>query len=210
MALTRAQRRVANEIEEVLRIGGYDWRVVEELYEPDARLAQLQRIKEGFIRAKIIEDYVFADELLSVVILSYYFPPQRFSKRYRNKKMTTFIHFVMEEMFLLRKLALVKDIRDFDKGVAAKLATLNALRNAMAHSFVPKQKRDFRKTKKVTYRGQDIYATACFEAYDADMCDMHDYLFQLAFGKRLASFLPELRGEPAVDATSSDATRDDH
>jgi hypothetical protein len=31
--------RLVHDIEEILRIGGDDWRVVEELYESDARLA---------------------------------------------------------------------------------------------------------------------------------------------------------------------------
>jgi hypothetical protein len=47
-AVTRAQGRIVGEIEELLRIGSYDWRVVEELYEPDARLEQLKRIKLDF------------------------------------------------------------------------------------------------------------------------------------------------------------------
>jgi hypothetical protein len=131
MPLTRAQRRMVDEIEGVLRIGSYDWRQVEELYEPDARLSQLQRIKQDFIRAKIISDYVFVDELLTVVIVSYFFPVSAFPKRFKEKKIRTFMHFVMEEMFTLRKLALVKEIRNFDRGMAAMIAKLNALRNAI-------------------------------------------------------------------------------
>jgi hypothetical protein len=152
MAPTRAQRRIVGEIEEVLRIGGYDWHVVEELYEPDARLGQLERIKLDFIRMKVIGDYVFADELLSVIIVAYFFPVKDFPMRWKNKKMLTFMHFIMEELFMLRKLALVREIRGFDKGMAEMLQSLNALRNAMAHSFVPEMKRDYRKTRKVTWK----------------------------------------------------------
>ena len=66
MALTRAERRIVGEVEELLRIGSYDWRVVEELYEdPRERLAQLKRIKLEFIRINVIGHYVFADELLN-------------------------------------------------------------------------------------------------------------------------------------------------
>jgi hypothetical protein len=65
MALTRAERRIVGEIEALLKIGAYDWRAVEELYEDrDERLAQLKRIKLDFIRMNVISDYVFADELL--------------------------------------------------------------------------------------------------------------------------------------------------
>jgi hypothetical protein len=196
MALTQNQRRIVGEIEGLLRIGSYDWRVVEDLYEPEARLQQLKRMKLDFIRMKVIGDYVFADELLTVVIVAYFFPVKNFSKRWKNRKMLTFMHFVMEELFMLRKLALVKEIRKFDNEMAQTIQSLNAMRNAMAHSFVPEMKRDYRKTRKVTWKGKDIYTTAGIEQFDTDMLKLHDYLFQMAFGKKLASFASKLRGTP--------------
>src|SRR5215472_7752319 len=86
MALTRAERRIVGEIEELLRIGSYDWRAIEELYEPDARLEQLKRIKLDFIRMKVIGDSVFADELLTVVIVAYFFPVRNFPKRWKERR----------------------------------------------------------------------------------------------------------------------------
>jgi hypothetical protein len=62
-------------------------------------------------------------------------------------KVRTFMHFIMEELFMLRKLALVKEIRDFNQGMAKMLQSLNALRNTMAHSFTPEMKRDYREIK---------------------------------------------------------------
>jgi len=177
-----------------LRVGGYDWRVVEELYEPAARLPQLQRIKLDFIRMKVIGDYVFVDELLTVIIVSYFFPVKSFPKRWKNTKMLTFMHFIMEELFLVRKLAMVKEFRAFDNEMAKTINALNALRNAMAHSFLPERKRDYRKTETVTWKGKDIYTTEGIEQFDADMLQLHDYLFQLAFGKKLATYASCLRG----------------
>jgi hypothetical protein len=198
VALTKAQRRLVHEIQEILRFGSYDWRVIEE-YEPEARNQQLLRIKLDFIRMKVIGDYVFADELLSVIIVSYFFPVRNFPKRWKDKKMRTFMHFVMEELFLLRKLAVVKEIRAFDSQMAKTIMALNALRNAMAHSFVPEMKRDYRKTKKVMWNGKDIYTLDGVAQFDADMLALHDYLFQLAFGKKLANFASKLREpEPPV------------
>jgi hypothetical protein len=70
----------------------------------------------------------------------------------------------------------------------AKMITgLNALRNAMAHSFVPQMKRDYRKTKSVTWNEKDIFTTNGLDQFDRDMQKLHDYLYQLAFGKTLAS-----------------------
>ena len=88
---------------------------MEALYEAGARLQQLKRIKLDFIRMKVIGDFVFVDELLTVVIVAYFFPVKDFPKRWKNKKMLAFMHFVIEELFVLRKLALVKEIKPFDK-----------------------------------------------------------------------------------------------
>jgi len=104
------------------------------------------------------------------------------------------MHFVMEELFMLRKLALVKEIRTFDNEMAQTLQSLNALRNAMAHSFLPEMKRDYRRTRKVTWKGKDLYTSEGVEQFDADMLRLHDYLFQLAFGKKLSDFASKLRG----------------
>ena len=207
MALTKAQRRLSAEIAEILGMAGMDWRTVEDDYEPAARLHQLLRIKQDFIRAKIISDYVFVDELLTVTIVSYFFPTKQFPSRFRKKKFRTFMHFVMEELYLLRKLALVKEIRGFDPSMARVAASINVLRNAMAHSFDPAKKRDFREVGKVTYKGKDIYAVEGLRAYDADATKLHDYLFAMAFGKRLASFLPAMRG---VEAANAEIAQDDN
>jgi hypothetical protein len=148
MALTRAERRIVGEIEALVRIGGYDWRVVEEVYEPEVRRPQLGRIKLDFIRMKVIGDYVFADELLNAVIVAYFFPLRKFPKRWKDKRIRTFGHFVMERLFMLQKLALVKQIRKFDRAMARTLERLDALRNAMAHSFMPEARREYREKKR--------------------------------------------------------------
>ena len=68
------------------------------------------------------------DELLTVIILSHYFPGKDFPQRWKNKKMVTFMHFVMEELFMLRKLALVQEIRNIDRDMA-QLAAGRSLEN---------------------------------------------------------------------------------
>jgi hypothetical protein len=198
MALTKAEQRIVGEIEDILRIGGYDWRIVEELYEPAARAPQLQRIKLDFIRMNVIGDYVFADELLTAVIVAYFFPVRKFPKRWKDKRIRTFVHFVMERLFMLQKLALVKQIRKFDRAMARTLERLDALRNAMAHSFTPEMRREYRETKRVTWEGRDIYTTEGIEQFDADMRKLTDYLVEMAFGKAVARLARELReGEGA-------------
>jgi hypothetical protein len=94
-----------------------------------------------------------------------------FPNRWKNKKMLTFMHFIMEELFLLRKLSLVKEFRRFDAEPAKTIQALNSLRNAMAHDFLPERKRDCRKTGTVTWKGKDIYTMEGIERFDADMLE---------------------------------------
>ena len=97
--------------------------------------------------------------------------------------MRTFIHFVVEELFLVRKLALLKEIRRVDNKMAKKITSLNALRNAMAHSFFPNMKRDYRKTKKVMWNDRDIFTVEGFKLFVSDMFELTNYLFEMHFGK---------------------------
>jgi hypothetical protein len=173
----------------VLRISGYNWREVEAHYEPDQRLGQLEQIKLDFMRAKVVGDYVFVDELLTVTVVSYFLPPKDFLKRYKDRKMRAFMHFVMEELFMLRKLALVQEIRNFDGKIVEMIQKLKAFRNAMAHSFVPENKRDYRKSKTIVWNKQDINTIKGLQPFANDMFILNDYLYQMVFGKRMADVI---------------------
>ena len=89
----------------------------------------------------------------------------------------------MEKLYLVRKLALVKEIRKFDRKMADTITKLNALRNAVAHSFAPELKRDYRKTN------VDLNTSKGIEGFVHDTDVLQHYLIELAFGKKLASFV---------------------
>jgi hypothetical protein len=64
----------------------------------------------------------------------------------------------------------------------------------LAHGFTPEQRREYKNTGKAMYDNVDISTTQGLAVYDRDVLRLHDYLFQMAFGKRLASFASRLRG----------------
>jgi hypothetical protein len=45
----------------------------------------------------------------------------------------------------------------------------------------------------VTWKGKDINTTDGIEQFDSDMLLLQDYLFQMAFGKKLATSAAQLR-----------------
>jgi hypothetical protein len=54
------------------------------------------------------------------------------------------------------------------------------LRNAVAHSFFPMNKRDFKRTKKVTYKGKDVFTIEGLKTFDNDTREAIVYLSRLA------------------------------
>ncbi len=71
---------------------------------------------------------------------------------------------MLERLYLLQKLDLVKSIHSIPKWVAADLATLNDLRNGIAHSFFPQNRR-----RKPDWKGLGIFTDAGFERFLEDM-----------------------------------------
>jgi hypothetical protein len=65
---------------------------------------------------------------------------------------------------------------------------------AMAHSFMPERKRDYRERKKVTWKGKDIYTTQGIEQFETDTRDLVEYLLQMAFGKKVADWIAKGEG----------------
>jgi hypothetical protein len=64
---------------------------------------------------------------------------------------------MLNEMYLLAKVRLVHAIKELPPDVQKAIDRINSLRNAIAHSFFPENRRQYRKYKKVVYRDVDIY-----------------------------------------------------
>jgi hypothetical protein len=59
----------------------------------------------------------------------------------------------------------------------------NTLRNAIAHSFFPQNKRDFKRTGTVTYKGKDVFSLEGLRLFDEDTNEAISHLADRAFGK---------------------------
>jgi len=72
VSLTRTQRRLRAEIEEIASIANMDhWNILN--YEEERRTPQLELMKDQLVRGEIIVTYTFIDELLSDIIVNKYF-----------------------------------------------------------------------------------------------------------------------------------------
>ena len=158
--LTTAQRRLKREIEEISSSLRMDhWNILE--YPRNERSVTLELMKRSLVNQEIIWGYTLIDEYLSDIICNYYFKKRKNEVTYRRlwkeKKFEIFNHYIIEEIYFLQKLRIVHTIGEVPSNLRNSMEAINALRNSIAHSFFPENRRQYVKNKKVTYDGEDIY-----------------------------------------------------
>lgn len=180
-ALTRKQRRLRTEIEEIASFIAMDhWNILD--YSPESRTTYLEKMKVQLVRSEIITKYTLIDEFLAVIICHYYFKQPKsaptFSSLWRTKRFQIFNHHVLDESYLLNKMRLVRAIKEMPSDVRSAIERINAVRNAIAHSFFPENRKQYRSEKKVMYQGEEIYTIAGMKKFYADFELARDYLWR--------------------------------
>jgi hypothetical protein len=100
---------------------------------------------------------------------------------WRQKKFRVFVHFMLDEMYLLRKMQMVHAIRPLPKEVRRTIEKVNAIRNGMAHSFFPENRKEHHKIGKVLYDGKDIRTTEGLQKFKEDCGEAYYYIQRRAF-----------------------------
>ena len=157
---------------------GLDCDVIVANADSEARTPLLDLAKDQLTRSAVILKYVLMDEFLSAVICWHYFGKKRgFSKLWRTKRFKSFNYFILEKLYLLQKLDLVKSVHDIPKWVSSDLAALNELRNRIAHSFFPQNRR-----RKPEWKGQSIFTSNGVDRFFEDMQKLSDFFVQRFWG----------------------------
>ncbi len=177
MALTRKQRKLVAEIREISTITDMDhWNI--DNYEAPFRTLFLEIMKNKIVRSDVVLKYAVIDELLSVLICHEYFPKPRrgetFRRLWKKKPFRIFVHHILDEMYVLGKLRVVH--ATVPKDVRENVERINALRNALAHSLFPENRRQYMEHGKVIYRGSDIFTKQGMENFINDFDLVHTYL----------------------------------
>jgi hypothetical protein len=195
--LTGKQRQLVGELRQLLSILVLDPDAIIADEDVEGRTPRLELAKDQIIRSAVILKYVLMEEFLSAVICWHYFGKRRsFPHLWKTKRFRSFNHFVLERLYLLQKLELVKSIHDIPRPIGADLAALNDLRNGIAHSFFPQNRR-----RKPEWKGQSIFKEAGFERFLEDMGDLSDF-----FVERFWRGSPEDTGDrPDVTAPETGA-----
>src|ERR1700728_2989765 len=116
MALTKAQRRRVAEIKQISKIADMNfWDIDAAEYPPHIRTTALEIIKNKIVRGDVIFKYTYIDELLSMRICEIYFPiiraGQTFQRMWRTKRFRHFVHYMLDDMYLLEKMQVIHAFR---------------------------------------------------------------------------------------------------
>jgi len=167
--LTKNQKKLIEDIKELQQILNLDYQVIidgdKEGISPNLELA-----RDHIIRGAIIMDYTFIDELLNERLSKYYFGQTSFIKLWRTKKFKNFNYYVLERLSLRYKLEHVQSISKIPSNISKIITDINVIRNALAHSFFPENRR-----KKPLYKQKDIYSMEGFKFFIKDVQKVFDY-----------------------------------
>jgi hypothetical protein len=118
------------------------------------------------------------------VICDYYFRRKKgehFGRLWRTKHFKIFVHFLMDETFLPKKLAMVRAIKKVPANVYNSIMRINDVRNVLAHSLFPQNRRRYMAEKKVTYKGADLFTRAGVLKLHEDYNIAYKYFEKMVF-----------------------------
>ena len=187
MSLTRTERKLQAEVKDIALLIDVDFWVVEQNYKPQYRRGKLELMRDKLVRSEVVYRYNLIDEFLTCIICDYYFPrPKKsasYAKQWRTKHFKLFVHYLMDEIFLLKKLAMVDAIKRVPTDVSNSIKRINDVRNALAHSLIPQNRRRYYMAdKKVMYKGVDLFTRAGVLRFHEDFDLVHDHFWKRVFG----------------------------
>ena len=138
--------------------------------------------------AEVVARYTLIDQLLGEIIASYFLNVEPLSQRYASlssERERIFNHHVLDEMYLLKKLAIVNAANPLPSELTGVVQKLNAVRNALAHSFYPENRKEYRSSGKVTYNGLDIRTPKGLRKFIDDTGEVVGHFQERAYGPGL-------------------------
>lgn len=149
----------------------------------------LRLVFHEWVRAQVIMKYALIDEYLACIIANYFFGRPKeahYGKLWRTKRFQRFNHHVLDELYLTKKRDLVHAIKPLPSTITSKIMKINDVRNALAHSFFPQNRRRYHKQERksayggVAYDGTDIFTRLGYEKFYGDASEVLDLLHKRA------------------------------
>ena len=170
LTLTRKQRALQKEISDLVK-----WlQVTPDLTELDTddRTSRLTWAKRELITTAVLRQYLLMDEHLNNELCREFFQRRTYAELWRTKRFRAFSNCILDRLSLLPKLEFVCARIRLPKKFYKDIRDLNALRNALAHSFFPENRR-----VKPKWKGVDIFSFAGASQFISDTSDVSAFFF---------------------------------
>ena len=178
MGMTRGEKALTARLSEVTKLLALGLNV--EDVDPEFRKTHLELAIRHMITGEVLRQYVLMDEHLSAMMATHFFGWDRsFLQLWRTKTFRAFNYFILEKLYLLAKLDFVAHVYDVPQKVNRDLRALNDLRNALAHSFFPENRR-----VKPGWKRQDIFSMEELKAFRSDMSEVADFFLERSWRRR--------------------------
>ena len=173
-SLSKHQARALRQYERILEAVGLNPERILEFAkdDPAAVVPVLKSMTDQAVRSDVIFEYTLIDaELESILVRHFFGTGKRLAAARRTQRYKT-LRSMLQNMYLLQKLSLVRSFCDIPKPIASSIAAINDLRNGLAHAFfvseLPRLKR--------IYKGRNIFTTAGLDTFRSDVQEIR-YFF---------------------------------
>lgn len=165
-ALTARQKRVLREYERILEITGLNPEGVLAFAEddPEVVIPVLRIMTDQAIRSDVIFECTLIDADLDFILFRHFFGSGKKLIAARRTKRYKTLRLILQNIYLMQKLSIVQSFKKIPKPIISKIATINDLRNGLAHTFLVS---DLKPAKR-TYKGHNIFTRKGMEAFRKD------------------------------------------
>lgn len=135
--------------------------------------------------AEVIVQYTLIDQVLGEIISSYFLgvePKMIRSSSEVAENEHIFSQQVLDEMFMLRKMGIVHAISPLPSNITSIIRKINAVRNALAHSFYPEDRKEYKSKGRVLYSGLNIRTLDGLIRFRDDANEVHREIQRRAYG----------------------------
>ena len=173
MPLTKKQRELTDEIKNLLE----HLKLSPDLSNVDKEFwtTHLELARNDLIKLAVLGRYLLIDQILNDFICRAFFN-RFYPKLRRTAKFKVFNYYVLERLFLVQKTELVRALFQMPKRVFNNLLALNSLRNSLAHSFFPQDRR-----VKPTWKGKNIFSRVGYIEFINDISENSNFLLNKLF-----------------------------
>ncbi len=141
--------------------------------ESDAVVPVLRTMIDQVVRSEIILEYTMIDSHLDFLLIEHVFGSGNKLRNVRRTKRFRTFHMILQNMYLLQKLSIVKTFKNIPRSITSKITAINDLRNGVAHAFFLS---DLKKSKR-TYKGVNVFTPKGLEKFRKDSLEI-SYFFE--------------------------------